>query len=55
MPRVISTFSEQIELHLYEADYVPVDVSKFSREQVARIEQLISERGLAPRVFIVGR
>jgi hypothetical protein len=48
-------FSEQIELHLYKADYVPVDVSKFSPEQVRRIEQFVSEKGLAPRVFIVGQ
>jgi hypothetical protein len=48
-------FSEQIVLHLNKADYVPVDVSKFSPEQVVRIEQFVSEKGLAPRVFIVGR
>jgi hypothetical protein len=48
-------FSEQIELHLQKADYVPVDVSTFTTEQVARIEQFIAEKGLAPRVFILGR
>ena len=48
-------FSEQIELHLNKADHVPVDMSRFSPEQVARIELFDSEKGLAPRVFIVGR
>ncbi|PZG18358.1 hypothetical protein C1I95_13755 [Micromonospora craterilacus] len=45
----------QIERHLDKADFVPVDVSRFSAEQVARIEQFITDRGLAPRVFIVGK
>ncbi|MFF5180655.1 WXG100 family type VII secretion target [Micromonospora sp. NPDC000316] len=44
----------QIERHLDKADLVPVDVSRFSAEQVARIEQFIEARGLGPRVFIVG-
>lgn len=47
--------SEQIVLHLNKADYVPVDVSTFAPDQVARIEQFITEKGLAPRVFIIGR
>ncbi|MGY3520632.1 WXG100-like domain-containing protein [Micromonospora sp. PTRAS2] len=45
----------QIERHLTKADLVPVDVSQFSGEQVARIEQFIADRGLGPRVFIVGK
>jgi hypothetical protein len=45
----------QIERHLAKADFVPVDVSTFSAEQVARVELLIAERGLGPRVFILGR
>ncbi|WP_410813754.1 WXG100 family type VII secretion target [Micromonospora sp. 067-2] len=45
----------QIERHLDKADLVPVDVSKFSPEQVARIEQFIGDRSLGPRVFIVGK
>jgi hypothetical protein len=48
-------FSEQIELHLGKADYVPVDVSRFAPEQIARIDQFIAEKGLAPRVFVLGR
>ena len=48
-------FSEQVERHLLKADFVPVDVAKFSPEQIARIEQFIAARDLAPRVFIVGR
>jgi uncharacterized protein YukE len=48
-------FSEQIELHLKKADYVPVDVSTFSRAQVARVEEFINQKGLGSRVFIVGR
>ena len=45
----------QIERHLSQAGFVPVDVSAFSPEQVARIELLIAERGLGPRVFLWGR
>ncbi|MEH1163921.1 WXG100 family type VII secretion target [Micromonospora sp. CPCC 205539] len=45
----------QIERHLDKADLVPVDVSRFSPEQVARIEQFITDRNLGPRVFIVGK
>ncbi|MFI7541630.1 WXG100 family type VII secretion target [Actinoplanes sp. NPDC049599] len=48
-------FSYQMERHLEKADFVPVDVAKFSPEQIARIERFIAERGLAPRVFILGR
>jgi hypothetical protein len=48
-------FSFQIERHLEKADYVPVDVSRFTPEQITRIENFIVERGLGPRVFILGR
>ncbi|GGK87025.1 WXG100 family type VII secretion target [Mangrovihabitans endophyticus] len=48
-------FSEQIVLHLKKADLVPVDVSQFTPQQVARIEAFIARTNLAPRVFIVGR
>ncbi|MEU7750481.1 WXG100 family type VII secretion target [Micromonospora sp. NPDC049171] len=45
----------QIERHLDKADLVPVDVVQFNPEQVARIEQFITDRNLGPRVFIVGK
>ncbi|MDG4757444.1 hypothetical protein [Micromonospora sp. WMMD710] len=45
----------QIVRHLDKADLVPVDVSKFTSEQVARLEQFITDRGLGPRVFVVGK
>jgi hypothetical protein len=45
----------QIERHLTKADLVPVDVSQFSAEQVARVEKFVMDRNLGPRVFIVGR
>ncbi|MGC4806476.1 hypothetical protein ACLQ2V_15745, partial [Micromonospora sp. DT233] len=45
----------QIERHLGKADLVPVDVSRFSAEQIARVEQFIADRRLGPRVFIVGK
>ncbi|WP_329010280.1 WXG100 family type VII secretion target [Micromonospora rifamycinica] len=45
----------QIERHLNKADLVPVDVSRFSAEQIAMIERFIVDRGLGPRVFIVGK
>jgi hypothetical protein len=48
-------FQFQIERHLDKADLVPVDVSKFTPDQVARIEQFIADRNLAPRVFILGK
>ncbi|MFG1721272.1 hypothetical protein ACGFII_21855 [Micromonospora chalcea] len=43
----------QIERHLEKADLVPVDVSRFSAQQTAMVEQFIADRGLGPRVFIV--
>lgn len=48
-------FSYQMERHLGKADFVPVDVSQFTPAQIARIEAFIAERGLGPRVFILGR
>ncbi|MGC4796222.1 WXG100 family type VII secretion target [Micromonospora saelicesensis] len=45
----------QIERHLEKADLVPVDVAKFTPQQVTRIEQFITDRSLGPRVFIVGK
>jgi uncharacterized protein YukE len=45
----------QIERHLDKADFVPVDVSTFTPQQVAKVEQLIAAKGLGPRVFILGR
>jgi uncharacterized protein YukE len=41
--------------HLAKADIVPIDVSKFTPEQVAKIAQFVSDNGLAPRAFLVGR
>ncbi|MFF5057042.1 hypothetical protein ACFY1S_28030 [Micromonospora sp. NPDC000663] len=41
--------------HLEKADLVPVDVSTFTPAQVAQLEQFITDRGLGPRVFIVGK
>jgi hypothetical protein len=38
--------------HLAKADYVPVDVSKFTPAQVAQVQQFIESLG--PRVFLVG-
>lgn len=45
-------FTRQIERHLDKADFVPVDVSTFSPEQIARVREFIEPLG--PRVFIVG-
>jgi hypothetical protein len=42
----------QIVKHLGKADYVLVDVAKFTPEQIAKIEQFIGPLG--PRVFLVG-
>jgi hypothetical protein len=39
--------------HLAKADYVPVDVSQFSPEQIDMIEQDIKQYG--SRVFLVGQ
>jgi contact-dependent growth inhibition (CDI) system CdiA-like toxin len=48
-------FSTRIEQHLEKADFVPVDVSRFTPSQIARIEEFIADRELSPRVFLVGR
>ncbi|MFI7336305.1 hypothetical protein ACWEEK_33195, partial [Micromonospora aurantiaca (nom. illeg.)] len=45
----------QIERHLEKADLVPVDVSRFSAQQTAMVEQFIADRGFGPRIFIVGK
>jgi hypothetical protein len=45
----------QIERHLGKAELVPVDVSKFTPEQVARIQQFIADKNFGPRVFFVGQ
>jgi uncharacterized protein YukE len=50
-----SRLQYQIERHLRKADLVPVDVSKFSPDQVAKIVQFIADKDLGPRVFIVGQ
>ena len=47
-------FSEQILLHLREADLIPVDVSLFTRPQVRTVERFIADRRLTPRVFTLG-
>jgi hypothetical protein len=44
----------QIQRHLDKADLVPVDVSRFSPEQAARVARFIADNNLGPRVFIVG-
>lgn len=42
----------RIEDHLNKADYLPVDVSQFTPEQVDKVRSFIEPLG--PRVFIVG-
>lgn len=46
------TLQNRILDHLRKADFVPVDVSKFTGEQVSRIKEFIA--ALEPRVFLVG-
>ncbi|GAA3338287.1 hypothetical protein GCM10020358_46640 [Amorphoplanes nipponensis] len=41
--------------HLEKADVVPVDVARFTPEQVAKVERFIADNQLGPRCFIVGR
>ncbi|MBF8185536.1 PrsW family intramembrane metalloprotease [Nonomuraea sp. K274] len=43
---------QAIKEHLQKVDYVPVDVSKFAPEQVAKVREFIQKLG--PRVFLVG-
>ncbi|MBC6451730.1 hypothetical protein [Actinokineospora xionganensis] len=45
-------FQGRILDHMNKADWVPVDVSQFTPEQVARVREFIGPLG--PRVFIVG-
>ncbi|WP_424184121.1 hypothetical protein ACOBQX_19585 [Actinokineospora sp. G85] len=45
-------FKAQIVKHLDKADHVPVDVSRFTPDQVARVRGFIGPLG--PRVFLVG-
>ncbi|HCT76956.1 MAG TPA: hypothetical protein DGT23_10275 [Micromonosporaceae bacterium] len=40
--------------HLAKADYVPVDVSKFTPDQIAKVQKFITDNGLGPRAFLVG-
>ncbi|MEU7820823.1 pre-toxin TG domain-containing protein [Catellatospora sp. NPDC049133] len=40
--------------HLAKADYVPVDVSQFTPDQIAKVQKFITDNGLAPRAFLVG-
>jgi uncharacterized protein YukE len=40
--------------HLDKADYVPVDVSRFTPEQREIVARFIEENGLGPRAFLVG-
>jgi uncharacterized protein YukE len=40
--------------HLAKADVVPVDVSKFTPEQIAKVQRYIDDNGLGPRAFLVG-
>jgi hypothetical protein len=47
-------FQYQIERHLGKADIVPVDVSQFTPEQVAKVKQFLADKELGPRVRIVG-
>lgn len=42
----------RIEQHVGKADYVPVDVSQFAPEQIARVREYIQRFG--DRVFVVG-
>jgi uncharacterized protein YukE len=46
-------FTRVIEEHAAYADYVPVDVSQFSPEQIDMVEQFIKQFG--SRVFLVGQ
>jgi hypothetical protein len=46
-------FTMQITRHLDKADLVPVDVSRFSPDQINRVQAFIAPLG--PRVFLVGK
>ena len=45
-------FTRQIERHLEKADFVPVNVSQFTPEQIARMREFTAPLG--SRVFIIG-
>ena len=45
-------FTRQIERHLEKADFVPVNVSQFTPEQIARVREFTAPLG--SRVFIIG-
>ncbi len=47
------TLQTRILDHIGKADFVPVDVSGFSSEQVAQVQQFIAPLG--PSVFLVGQ
>lgn len=40
--------------HLLKADRVPIDVSRFTPEQIATVQQFLTDNGLGPRAFLVG-
>ncbi|GIH05099.1 hypothetical protein Rhe02_31660 [Rhizocola hellebori] len=40
--------------HLAKADYVPVDVSQWTPDQIAKVQKFITDNGLGPRAFLVG-
>jgi hypothetical protein len=40
--------------HRQKADLVPVDVSRFTPEQVVKVKQFLKDNGYAPRAFVVG-
>jgi uncharacterized protein YukE len=48
-----TNFMNAIASHVAKADYVPVDVSQFSPEQIEMVEQYIKQYG--SQVFLVGR
>jgi len=48
-----TNFTNAIASHVGKADYVPVDVSQFSPEQIEMVEQYVKQYG--SQVFLVGR
>lgn len=47
-----NNFTRQIDRHLEKADFVPINVSQFTPEQIARVREYIAPLGA--RVFIIG-
>jgi hypothetical protein len=41
--------------HLDKADFVPIDIARFTPEQKQMVIDFIEERGYGPRAFVVGR